>query len=97
LQLVTLLNWEEVVAGTPTQPNRKTAIAHPRQDWGEAPDVPYFVGRTKELDQLQQWMIKERCRLVNACKFFKDIPIKSGQLPLIQMVKLLLVVVMTKW
>jgi hypothetical protein len=57
------LNWEEVVAGTPTQPNRKTAT-HPRQDWGEAPDVPYFVGRTKELNQLKQWMIQERCRLV---------------------------------
>ena len=38
--------------------------ATPRQDWGEAPDIPYFVGRTKELDQLKQWMIKERCRLV---------------------------------
>lgn len=58
------LNWKEVVDTTPTQPNRKTAIAHPPQDWGEAPDVPYFVGRTKELNQLKQWMIKERCRLV---------------------------------
>lgn len=67
------LNWEEVVDSkallrstdrTPTQPNRTKTSTTPHQDWGEAPDVRYFVGRTKELNQLKQWIIKERCRLV---------------------------------
>jgi WD40 repeat protein len=58
------LSWEEVVHHSSTQPNRKKASTSPRQDWGKAPDVIYFVGRTKELNQLKQWIIKERCRLV---------------------------------
>ena len=34
------------------------------QDWGTAPDVSTFRGRTEELAQLQQWMSNERCRVV---------------------------------
>lgn len=34
------------------------------QDWGEAPDVSIFYGRAKELATLEQWIVKERCRLV---------------------------------
>ncbi len=36
----------------------------PRQDWGEAPDVSVFYGRTEELTQLEKWIVTERCRLV---------------------------------
>jgi len=36
----------------------------PHQDWGEAPDVSVFYGRTKELATLKQWIIKDNCRLV---------------------------------
>jgi len=39
-------------------------ISTKRQDWGEAPDVPVFFGRTDELDTLEQWIIKEHCRVV---------------------------------
>lgn len=35
-----------------------------RQDWGEAIDVSVFHGRTTELSQVQEWIEKERCRLV---------------------------------
>lgn len=35
-----------------------------RQDWGEAPDVSIFSGRTEELSTLQQWILNDRCRLV---------------------------------
>src|SRR5262245_19644204 len=35
-----------------------------RHDWGEAPDVPAFQGRTKELDTLACWVGEERCRVV---------------------------------
>jgi ATP-dependent Clp protease ATP-binding subunit ClpA len=34
------------------------------QDWGEAIDVSVFYGRTEELNQLEQWIVMQRCRLV---------------------------------
>jgi len=34
-------------------------------DWGEAIDVSVFYGREKELVELQNWIIKDRCRLVS--------------------------------
>ncbi|PPS41494.1 NB-ARC domain-containing protein [Chroococcidiopsis sp. TS-821] len=39
----------------------KTTIKH---DWGDAPDVSIFYGRTEELATLQQWIVADRCRLV---------------------------------
>ena len=33
-------------------------------DWGEAPEIQGFVGRTTEVEQLQHWIIRDRCRLV---------------------------------
>lgn len=39
-------------------------IATKCQDWGEAPDVPVFFGRAEELTTLEQWVLKDRCRLV---------------------------------
>ncbi|MBW4555415.1 MAG: pentapeptide repeat-containing protein [Trichormus sp. ATA11-4-KO1] len=36
----------------------------PQCDWGEAPDVSIFYGRSQELATLEQWIIQERCRLV---------------------------------
>lgn len=40
------------------------AIAHPRQDWGEAIDVSVFYGRAEELATLEKWIVQERCRLI---------------------------------
>ncbi|NES18391.1 MAG: hypothetical protein F6K41_05540 [Symploca sp. SIO3E6] len=34
-------------------------------DWGTAPDVTVFYGRTKELETLEQWIIDKRCRLLS--------------------------------
>lgn len=34
------------------------------QDWGEAPDVSVFYGRTSELETLKQWVVTDKCRLV---------------------------------
>ncbi len=42
-----------------TKPN-----PHKRQDWGEAIGVEDFYGRTNELNELEQWLLKDRCRLV---------------------------------
>ncbi|MBW4676749.1 MAG: NACHT domain-containing protein [Desmonostoc geniculatum HA4340-LM1] len=35
-----------------------------RHDWGEAPDVPVFYGRTDELTTLEEWIITDKCKLV---------------------------------
>jgi anion-transporting ArsA/GET3 family ATPase len=46
------LKWEEIVD--------RSAV----QDWGEAPESGIFYGRTEELATLEQWIVKDRCRLV---------------------------------
>ncbi|MBD1921129.1 helix-turn-helix domain-containing protein [Microcoleus sp. FACHB-831] len=33
-------------------------------DWGEAVDVSSFYGRTDELATLEQWIVRDRCRLI---------------------------------
>ncbi|BDM83471.1 WD40 domain-containing protein [Acaryochloris marina] len=33
-------------------------------DWGAAPDVSFFLGRSTELSTLQQWIVGDACRLV---------------------------------
>ena len=33
-------------------------------DWGEAPDVSVFYGRSEELQVLNHWVLTDRCRLV---------------------------------
>lgn len=43
------------------KPEGRTGV---QVDWGEAPDVSLFYGRQRELGQLQQWIVQERCRLV---------------------------------
>lgn len=39
-------------------------IAHVQIDWGEAPDVSIFYGRSEELATLEKWIQVDRCRLV---------------------------------
>ncbi len=34
------------------------------QDWGEVVDVNFFYGRSPELNTLEQWVDRDRCRLV---------------------------------
>ena len=40
------------------------ANGHRQEDWGEAPDVSVFYGRTEELTTLNQWILSDKCRLV---------------------------------
>src|SRR5258708_7196670 len=37
----------------------------PRVDWGEALAVPSFYGREREMAQLTEWVVQERCRVVS--------------------------------
>jgi hypothetical protein len=36
-----------------------------RVDWGDAPDVPSFYGREREVTTLAEWVVQERCRVVS--------------------------------
>ncbi|MEG3897709.1 MULTISPECIES: NACHT domain-containing protein [unclassified Microcoleus] len=40
------------------------AISRRQEDWGQAPDVSVFYGRTEELTTLKQWIVSDNCRLV---------------------------------
>ncbi|MEG4008515.1 NB-ARC domain-containing protein [Microcoleus sp. Pol11C1] len=42
----------------------KMAIGHRQEDWGQAPDVSVFYGRTEELTTLKHWIVSDNCRLV---------------------------------
>lgn len=62
-QAVGVEHWEEIVDSTaglipPHSP------PSPTKDWGEAPDVSVFYGRNEELTTLEQWVVRDRCRLV---------------------------------
>lgn len=35
-----------------------------KKDWGEAVDVAVFYGRSDELDKLEHWIVRDRCRLI---------------------------------
>jgi hypothetical protein len=41
---------------------KSSIVSH--QDWGDAPDVSVFFGRTEELVTLEKWIVKERCQVV---------------------------------
>ena len=44
------------------QPQKTFLNKH--HDWGEAPDVSVFFGRTEILTFLEQWFVRDNCRLV---------------------------------
>jgi WD40 repeat protein/transcriptional regulator with XRE-family HTH domain len=38
--------------------------AKTKVDWGEAPDTSRVLGRQRELEQLRQWLVSDRCKVV---------------------------------
>src|SRR6266700_1767374 len=53
--------WLHGLLGAP----RPRLAPGPRVDWGEAPVVPSFYGRERELALLSEWVVEEDCRLVS--------------------------------
>lgn len=49
---------------TTSTPATKPSVSTRHLDWGEAPDVSAFYGRTEELKTLTQWLSTEHSRLV---------------------------------
>jgi WD40 repeat protein len=50
------LQLEEIV--------EQTFVSSIAPNWGEAPDISLFCGRTTELATLTQWVLSDRCRLL---------------------------------
>ena len=66
-------DWQEIAYMEETNSSNLTSakdndshqhIFPKRQDWGEAPDVSMFYGRTVELNTLETWITKDCCRLI---------------------------------
>lgn len=55
--------WHPAAADTPSS-SWELPASQSLADWGEAPDVSHFYGRTEELATLNQWLVEERCRLI---------------------------------
>src|SRR6267378_6302851 len=61
----------EPIATVPAEPSAGAGAVAPtfrfaprgarREDWGEAPDVLGFVGRTEELTSVRDWVLQQRC------------------------------------
>ena len=58
-----LKNWRDISQWLEAE-GYKTSIPIRRQDWGVSPDISVFYGRTEELTVLEQWIIRDNCRLV---------------------------------
>ncbi|MBD2295162.1 hypothetical protein H6G06_17160 [Anabaena sphaerica FACHB-251] len=52
---------------TRPQPPDELEIRHtnPQYDWGEAPDVSIFFGRSQELVKIREWILEEKSRLIS--------------------------------
>jgi len=64
------LDWREIsdlgdrVLSQSVDVKSSLLMANRHQDWGEAPDVSVFYGRSDELTTLEQWIVQDNCRLV---------------------------------
>jgi hypothetical protein len=56
--------WGKIIESAQSQLEAININPNSRQDWGEAPDVTIFYGRSQELAKLKQWIVGHHCRLV---------------------------------
>lgn len=57
------LDWQEIVDDSLIQTTEQFTNSQ-HQHWGDAPDIPVFFGREQELFTLENWVIKDQCRLI---------------------------------
>jgi DNA-binding XRE family transcriptional regulator len=49
---------------TRPRPVSQAGVAGHREDWADAPDVSWSVGRDQELTTLRHWIVEQRCQVV---------------------------------
>ena len=63
-QAVGISDWQAIAqlpeSLNPTVPQLKSPLV----DWDEAPDLDHFYGRTQPLNQLEEWITTDNCKLV---------------------------------
>jgi len=57
---VGISNWSEIADTKLVPESERTVLA----DWGEAPELDSFYGRTAELNQLEEWISQDRCKVI---------------------------------
>lgn len=62
-ETVGISDWEAIAEPT-LLPIEETFGKTPNLDLDEAPNLDTFFGRSAELQQLQQWVVRERCQVV---------------------------------
>ncbi|MBD2183227.1 NACHT domain-containing protein [Aerosakkonema funiforme] len=63
-QAVGISNWEAIANSSNLNFEPIPEKNIPDLDWNEAPDVESFYGRDRQLEQLEQWIITNRCKLI---------------------------------
>jgi len=63
-QAVGINDWESIADISDADSEIISELFTPYLDWNEAPDVESFYGRNQELEQLEQWIISDRNKLV---------------------------------
>lgn len=63
-ELKSIKRWTNIPQWLETAGYNKPLQPPQRQDWGEAPDVSSFYGRTQELATFKKWVVGDRCRVV---------------------------------
>lgn len=61
-EAVGITNWKDIVDTSAVEEPLLQEM--PILDWGEAPDIGGFYGRTEELALLEQWIVGDSCRLI---------------------------------
>jgi WD40 repeat protein len=62
---ITKINCREALHRATSISLTSPIVSNPRQDWGEAPDVPVFFGREAEIETLRSWIVDDRCRFIS--------------------------------
>lgn len=58
------LKSHQVTQTSPPLPSPISEASVVRQDWGDAPEIPPIYGRDDELAVLNDWILRDNCRLV---------------------------------
>ncbi len=51
-------------AGLPPEIIPDAPVSKRKIDWGEAPNVQVFYGREQELEDLERWVVQQRCQMI---------------------------------
>lgn len=63
-QTVGIHDWEAIADSSNLDSECIPDETTPQLDWYEAPDIEGFYGRDRELQQLEQWIVHDRCKFI---------------------------------